>query len=314
VTAPRFSVVVPAYNAPRTVGPAIESILAQTARDLELVVVDDGSTDETPEVVRSYERQDHRVRLVTQANQGVAGARNTGIRLARGRFVSFLDNDDLWLPTYLEEMERALEADPQAGFAYTDGWTLEDSTKRIRVASAMSGSDPPEQPPRDVGQLMTSLVRINFVLSSATVRRDVLEEVGAFDPAANAVDDYDLWLRIVAAGYRAARPPGRLVIQRERAGSQSKDQLLMARGIRQALVPVVETYDAPPEAKALARRRIRQLDRQIAGLSGASRSAALLWRGRSAIAGLRRRLRPAPACFDQPPREVAEAFPDLSAV
>ena len=128
---PAFSVVVPAYNATRTIGATIGSILRQSHEDLELIVVDDGSSDGTPDLVREFGANDERLRLVEQPNKGTAGARNTGIGEARADLVAFLDNDDMWMPSYLEMMGAALERAPEAGFAYTDAWILNDATGRI---------------------------------------------------------------------------------------------------------------------------------------------------------------------------------------
>lgn len=311
MSVPTFSVVIPAYNAPATIGPAIESVLAQTRSELELIVVDDGSSDETPEVVAGYEKSDERVRLVRQANAGVAGARNTGIARAGGEFVSFLDNDDLWLPRYLELMGAALDADERAGFAYTDGWTLDHATRRIFVESTMSATALPGDPPRDTEGLMIALVRANFVLSSATVRKRVLDEVGGFDPAIGGVDDYDLWLRIVAAGHLAARVPGRLVIQRERSDSQSKDEFLMGRGLRDVMDRAAADERLPPEARREAARQRSRWDRVAAAAAGGRSPGALAIRLRRAAGRARRALLPGPAICDEPPPDVAEAFPDL---
>src|SRR5438067_282471 len=131
----------PAYNAAETVGSANSSVLAQTFKSFELLVVDDGSTDDTAEKVKPFEG-DGRVWLVRQRNRGLAATRNEAIGRARGELVSMLDSDDLWLPSYLETMKTALDRDPDAGFAYTDAWVLDDATKRVHKATAMAYQDP----------------------------------------------------------------------------------------------------------------------------------------------------------------------------
>src|SRR5215203_2614836 len=105
---PLVSAVVPAYNASRTVVEAVNSVLTQTVRDLEVIVVDDGSRDDTADVVRSID--DPRVSLITKQNEGASSARNAGIRAARGRYVAFLDADDLWLRSKLERQLDVLES------------------------------------------------------------------------------------------------------------------------------------------------------------------------------------------------------------
>jgi glycosyltransferase involved in cell wall biosynthesis len=308
------SVVIPAYNAPKTIGSAIESILAQTRSDLELIVVDDGSSDETPDVIRDYETRDSRVRLVEQTNQGVAGARNTGIAQSGGEFVSFLDNDDLWMPTYLAAMTAALDANPRAGFAYTDGWTLDDASKQIWVESTMSGADPPETPPADSEELLVRLIQSNFVLSSATVRRRVLVESGGFDPSLNGVDEYDLWLRIAVAGHVAARAPGRLVIQRDRFDSQSKDELMMIEGLVEVLGRVAANEGATQRVRDASARRVEDWAKLARGLRGDPGLETAAFKARRAAGRLKRAVSPGPDMFEEPPPEIAEAFPNLSAI
>src|SRR3954454_21083830 len=227
--APTFSVVIPAYNARHLIGSTIRSVLQQTREDFELIVVDDGSQDGTPDVVSSIE--DPRLRMVRQANSGTAGARNRGVQESSAGLVSFLENDDLWMPSYLELMGAALDADPSAGLAYTDGWGFDDRSRQIMRKTAMAGGDPPLPPPADHDEFLARLMRRNFILSSATVRRSVLSEVGGFRHNLGGCDDYDLWIRILLAGHGAVRPPGLLVLQRERSDSQSKDTLTMERGL-----------------------------------------------------------------------------------
>ncbi|CAN5646793.1 hypothetical protein BH10ACT11_BH10ACT11_16170 [soil metagenome] len=311
---PRFSVVIPAYRAPRTIVSAIRSVLAQTEEDLELIVVDDGSGDETPEVARRTIGDDPRGRVIEQANRGVAGARNTGIGEARGEYVSFLDNDDLWLPRYLSQMGEALKESSRVGLAYTDGYTLDDANKKIRVATTMSNANPTESSIEDRTELILRLVESNFILSSSTARRDVLNELGGFDTSVTGVDDFDMWLRIVAAGYEARRTRDRLVIQRERFDSQSKDPVLMARAHLETLLRLQANPGAPAPAVVAAGRAAERTRAELEMLSGDRTIARLLYETRLLIGRAKRRLAGPPASFDQPPAEIADAFPDLSDV
>ena len=107
-TAPVVSVIVPAFNASRWIGMSLDSACAQTLREIEIIVVDDGSADDTPEVVAEFAKRDSRIRLICQGNAGVGAARNTGIRAARGEFIATLDADDLWNPTKLEQQVRRI--------------------------------------------------------------------------------------------------------------------------------------------------------------------------------------------------------------
>lgn len=311
---PRFSVVIPAYNAPRTIGAAIRSVLQQNERDLELIVVDDGSKDDTPAVAREAIGDDARGRVVHQDNQGVAGARNTGIDQARGEFVSFLDNDDLWLPQYLTQMGEELTASANTGMAYTDGYTLDDGTRRIQVVSTMYNANPPEHTIEDRTELLLRLIEANFILSSATARRSILLELGGFDTSVTAVDDFDLWLRIIAAGYDARRTRDRLVIQRERSDSQSKDPLLMARAHLETLTRLRENEAAPEAVRESASREAEATRVHLEMLEGRRPVAMLAHRAKLALGRARRRLLGATPTYDEPPAVIAEAFPDLDHV
>jgi len=310
VTTPRFTAVIPAYNAERTLAESVESVLAQTVSDFELVIVDDGSADATAEVARRFAGADPRVEVVSQQNRGLAGSRNVGIERARGEYVAFLDSDDLWMPTFLEVTGDALDRDPGAGFAYTDGWALDDRTRRIRRATVMARQRPPVPPPRDAGDFLRELVKRNFILAEATVRVLALREVGTFNESLPAVEDFELWLRMLAHGYRALRPPGLLLIRRDHPESMSKDHLLMYRAHREVWRLVAEEHPAPEEIKRVARARMADMDRLIAATEGTA-PVPLRGRVRGAAGALRRRVLGERVWLAEPPPEVAGAFPSL---
>lgn len=305
----RFTAVIPAYNAERTLGESIRSVLAQTAQDFELVIVDDGSEDGTAAVARSFQ-SDPRVQLVQQENRGLAASRNTGIAHAGSEYVSFLDSDDLWMPSFLAATGDALDSDPGAAFAYTDGWALDDASRRIKRTTVMVRQRPPVPPPRDANEFLRQLVRRNFVLAEATVRVSVLERVGPFNAALPAVEDYELWLRLVANGYRALRPPGLLLIRRDRPDSMSKDHLLMYRAHREVWRLVAEEHPAPPDVKAIARRRMADMDRLIAVDQGTA-TLRFSQRARGFGGMVKRRLLGGRIWLPEPPPEVVDAFPQL---
>lgn len=304
---PTFSIVMPAYNAASTIGPAIRSVLAQTRGDFELIVVDDGSADETAERVRSFEG-DPRVALVREPNLGLASARNTAVERGRGRLVSMLDSDDLWLPGYLKTMAETLDGAPQAGFAYTDAWVLDDPTGRIQRASAMAYQDPPDPPPADPVRFLEELLERNFVFTSVTVRRSVLEEVGGYRGSLSAAEDYELWLRIVAHGHPGVRAPGLLAVYRKRPGTLSTNEARMYSSMREVARIVAEEYDVPDEIRELARLRMRSLD---AALSRDGQSLSLRYRVRALLVRLKRALLARWLWHRTPPAEIRAAFPDL---
>jgi GT2 family glycosyltransferase len=262
--------------------------------------------------VRELEREGP-VRLIRQENRGLSTARNVALEQARGRYAAMLDSDDLWLPTYLETMGRALDEHPEAGLAYTDAWVLDDRTRRIQRFSAMSFQDPPEPPPADSQAFLRLLLQRNFVFTAATVPLRVLEEVGLYDPRLGAAEDYELWLRIAAAGYPAVRPPGRHAVYRKRPGSLSTDGERIYVGMRDTYRLVAEEYDVSPEVQAIARRRLAAAEAQLAGLAGRGGLRGLLVRGQARLTGLKRAVLEPFVWYRRPPAEVARAFPDLQA-
>lgn len=308
---PSFSVVIPAYNEADLVGSAIESVIRQSRPDWEAIVVDDGSTDATAETVDRFEQRDPRIRLVRKRNEGLSAARNTGIEQARAGYVAFLDSDDLLMPRYLEAMGAALEADPGAGFAYTDAWSMDADSHRIGRATAMSAWTPADPPGGNSLDMVRQLIPNNFIFVATTVPRSVLDVVGPFDPELTSAEDYDMWLRILARGYTAARPPGILAIKRERSDAMSANYLKMLTNLCEVYKRVADDPGYPDDIRTAAAGRMAEFEARRQGLLG-RRPTRLAWiQLRRAITRLsqalfRRRRWPA-----QPPQEVAEAFPDL---
>jgi glycosyltransferase involved in cell wall biosynthesis/peptidoglycan/xylan/chitin deacetylase (PgdA/CDA1 family) len=190
---PSFSVVIPAHNRATLVGRAVRSVLAQTFADLEVIVVDDASTDDTREVVRAF--ADPRVRLVAlQENRGNAAARNAGVRAARGALVTFLDSDDEAAPELLEEVARVLRGTPpEVGFAWTDRkYVLSGGDRKIeRRPGAPADGD-------DRGRYLAFLREFRAGTNSGlTVKRECFEVVGGFDERLRAAVDTDFVLRLV---------------------------------------------------------------------------------------------------------------------
>src|SRR5262249_46526832 len=199
--APTFSVVMPAHNTASMIGDAIASVLAQTRTDFELLVVDDRSTDGTPDVVRRF-ADDPRVELLPSGpERGPGAARNAAIARARGRYVSMLDSDDLWLPTYLEAVGAALDRHASAGLACTLRWTLDDPPGLLRRSVRPARAEPEVLA---AAAFLARLAQRNFVVNSTvTLRRSLAVELGGCNSALRAAVDFDLWLRTAAAGYGA---------------------------------------------------------------------------------------------------------------
>lgn len=308
---PGFTVTLAAFNEEVWVGSAIESVLRQTCEDFELVVVDDGSTDGTAEVVRGYQ-SDPRVKLVSQPNRGLAGALNTAIAAGSAPLLAMIDADDLWMPTYLEQMGHTLERAPGAGFAYTDAWILEHPSGRFQRRTSNTGMGEPMPPPTAPEQFLRLLMRANFVFGLATIRRSALKEVGgSFNESLAAAEEYELWIRMLAHGFSAARAPGPLAIVRERGGAMHTDDRRMITAVREVCRIAVEDLDTSDDVKAIARKRIGRLDRALEAQEGSNRARA--WRAlRHRLGRIRRAAGGRRSWYRDTPPEVAAAFPELA--
>lgn len=180
---PVVSVIIPAYNQAQYLRQAIDSALEQGDISLEVIVIDDGSQDETPEVLKEYEGK---IRVLRKDNQGVARARNSGLEIAKGEFISFLDADDIWLPGHLAKAMKVFERETEVGLTYCDAKVIDEASrfKKLRCS------------PRTAS--LESLVLGNFITTSSVVlRKESLDKCGIFDPAFRyASEDWDLWMRI----------------------------------------------------------------------------------------------------------------------
>lgn len=222
----RLSVVVPSYNTSRYVRDTLDSLFDQTVRDLEVVVVDDGSRDDSLAVLAGV--GDPRLTVAAQANRGLAGARNSGLLLARAPVVGFCDADDLWFARKAERHLALLDADPRVGLTFSWSAYLDEAgactgqylLSRCRAPSA-----------RD-------LIRRNHVGNGSTVvaRRDVFARAGLFDESLGSCEDFEMWVRAAAcSGYGARLLPEVLTGYRVRAGSMSTTYDDFVRGYARAL-------------------------------------------------------------------------------
>jgi glycosyltransferase involved in cell wall biosynthesis len=308
---PRFTVVLAAYNEERLVGDAIRSVLAQTVEDFELIVVDDGSTDDTARVVESF-MGDPRIKLLRQENRGLAASLNAGATAGSAPYIGLIDADDLWMPRYLELMSTTLEASPKAGFTYTDSWRLDMATGRFRRQSYSQQMSMPEPPPADPYVMALSLLKGNWIVGLPLMRREVFEALGGFEESLAACEDYDLWLRFLAHGHPALRTDGRLVIQRNRPGSMSKNPASMYRNLREVYRRAAEEMPFPESVKLEAYAALQEAARAesvytSAGLKTRLAIGARLKAGAIARTILRNRI----WLRDTPP-DVAAAFPEMT--
>jgi len=181
---PQVSVIIPTYNRGWILKEAIDSVLAQDYKDLELIVVDDGSTDNTFEILASYGND---IKVLFQENKGVSAARNRGITEASGQLIAFLDSDDLWLPRKLSTQIDFFNQMPDALICQTEEIWVRNG---IRV-------NPKKRHKKPSGMIFEPSLELCLVSPSAVmIRRSLFDRVGEFDVTLSACEDYDLWLRI----------------------------------------------------------------------------------------------------------------------
>lgn len=224
------SVVIPAYNAGRTLHETLMSARAQTHASLEIIIVDDGSTDETAKVAARHAADDPRVSLIHQRNAGVAAARNAGVAAARGEFVALLDADDLWASTKIErQLAVFATCDPRVALVYT-WFALIDAQSRVIKPGPRIDHE---------GDVLDALAYYNFIGngSAPLIRRTAIEEVGGFDATLRArggqgCEDWKLYFEI-AERYHFARVPEALTGYRHTSDNMSSDgrQMLRSRDL-----------------------------------------------------------------------------------
>jgi glycosyltransferase involved in cell wall biosynthesis len=304
-----FSVIMPTYNSAATVEAAIASVLKQTRPDFELIVSDDGSADDTVARVEQLVRQDERISLVTNEHRGASAARNAALARATGKYVSFLDSDDLWLPRYLEAMAGTLAEHPGAGVAHTDAWVLHDDVGKIARGSLMNRWEPPVVPSEPLEFLRAMLESANFLFYSVMIRRPILLEVGGFDERLQASVDYELWLRIAAHGYPFVRHPENLAVYRRRSSGQiTSDPAALGRSMPEVYRLVAEEYDVPDEIRDLAWRLRQEWILRTSRPSPDKRAVP------RALQPVHRVLWTLRWFHLRPPAAVREAFPDLGSI
>ena len=257
------SVIMPAYNAARFVGETIESVLAQTHRPEEIIVVDDGSSDNTLDVLASYGAT---VRVLQQSNGGPTAARNAGVAIARGEWLAFLDADDLWMPS---KLERQLELAQQSAAAliYTDRVNLGERGDLPKIQSDIQ--------PLYEGDVFLDLLLLgnHITLSSVLIRAQVFRSLGGF-LLPTVAEDWELWMR-VAEEHRIAVCHEPLVAYRFHEGMSSGNPKKMLRG-RQLAVESALSLKRGRALPPATRRRVLSATANTNGSDAARRGARLL--------------------------------------
>ena len=272
---PFVSVIIPAFGAAPWLGEALASLQAQSLANWEALVVDDGDR-RVAQVLRAF-GADTRFRLVESDHKGASAARNRGIALARAPLVSMLDGDDRYRPDYLERMTAAIHADPRLGFVTCDALLFGAPQFDGKLFSAV-------EPQAGEISLERVLRREFKIFGSSIVRREVMTAVGGYDEELASAEDMDLWIRILAAGWRAARVDRPLVEYRRRAGSLSADSLSLGRAGVSMYQKAVRLLEGRPEQQA-ATQMLARAEQKLRGEEGFA--AVVQGRTREGVALLR---------------------------
>jgi glycosyltransferase involved in cell wall biosynthesis len=199
------TVIIPAYNSAQQLPEALDSVFKQTYRDFEIIVVDDGSTDDTRELLEGYK---NRITYLYQENAGPSKARNTGSRAAKGRYLALLDADDHWLPPKLELQVKLIESDPRLGLVFSDAEYF--GGEKSMVGSYWKQRGCYDQMISESGLIQnafSTLMKINPIMpSTALLKRDCFEKAGGFDEGLRYVEDKDMWLRMSVHCFMACVP------------------------------------------------------------------------------------------------------------
>jgi glycosyltransferase involved in cell wall biosynthesis len=253
---PQISVIIPAYNAERTIRETIESVQRQTFQDFDLIVINDGSKDRTVELVQSI--QNERLKIFSYENGGLPVARNRGISRATGEFIAFLDADDLWTPDKLELQLTALKQHPEAGVAYS--WTcFMDVNEQGEAVSFL-----PSPQYSFKGNVYEKLLVSDFIHSGSNtlIRRQAITSAGEFDPTLRSCEDWDYWLRLATRWHFVVVPKHQIFYRRTPGAMSSKVEVMKEA----ALIAMDKAYKAaPPELQYLKRYSLISFHKYCAG-------------------------------------------------
>ncbi len=227
MSTPNVSVIIPVYNSEKYIEETLKSVFAQSYKDFEVIVVDDGSTDNTAKVLSGYK---DKLIYIRKENEGISIARNTGIAHALGKYVAFIDHDDIWYPEKLGEQITLLEYNRNAHLCFSDAYLIDEKGKRN---GRLFNICPPFK-----GMVFKQLLMGNFIpILTAVVRKEILKETGLFDPEYKMVEDWDFFIR-VAKQYPVIFIDSPLAGYRVHTGSFSAKRDIMLK----ELISVIDNY------------------------------------------------------------------------
>jgi glycosyltransferase involved in cell wall biosynthesis len=280
---PAVSVIMPAYNAQRYLQAAVDSVLRQTFSDFELLIVDDGSRDETALIAQRYAEGDSRVRLFRQENAGPGPARNAGFQHASGRYFAFLDSDDEWDDTFLAELVAVLDSRPDVDVVIGNARNRGGSRNGL-----------PCRPVRGEGLLITLaeiLADETCLFIMAVFRREVVDTIGGFDPDLLTNEEYEMWIRAALAGFAFTRHPRPLGWYTSRPDSLSSSDARMLTGILRVFAKTQPQLPPGSPERAILDRQIARFEAEIARMERRQRFLMRAPLIGPALLRLRRRLR-----------------------
>jgi glycosyltransferase involved in cell wall biosynthesis len=246
---PLVSVVVPTYNRAEYIAETIASILEQSYANIEIIVIDDGSTDDTRNVVRPFEP---RIRYVWQENAERGASRNHGLRLARGEYIAFLDSDDLWLPTKVQEGVHFLQAHPEIGLVYTDALQIDSEGRELRLLRANGPS----------GHVTDKLLEKNFVsIGTHLTRTALVNEIGGYreERQLSGSEDWEMWVRLSLRTQFAYLPNATSKLR-----THSANTMTDAGAMHRSMSRAAELFRESPDLVSAYPRSMRRMDANIA--------------------------------------------------
>ncbi|MGA8185150.1 MAG: glycosyltransferase family A protein [Terriglobia bacterium] len=278
----KFTVIVCTYNYAHLIQDALRSLAAQTFPDFELLIVDDGSTDQTEAIVRQHSCKFRNLAYSKKAHTGLADTRNAGVQKAKGTHLAFLDADDLWSPEYLEVVRAQFESSPQADIVFSDGFRILGNGQ-IQRPVFPSGLGPLSGPVNSVGDLF-SLCN-NYLPSGMVFRKSLYERTGPFDTRFSHGDDVDWVIRAAIAGAYCVRIDRKLLLYRYHGGNMTNDAIAFLETWLKIYKENLRESRLGPECERKARNFARDYVLRLLGICSPPEGRLLLARTLEALGG-----------------------------
>lgn len=240
---PLVSVIIPAYNHEDYIEDCVLSVIGQTYENIEIIIINDGSTDKTEEkILKIIECNDRRIHYVNQDNRGVCKTLNRGLNIATGKYIAFLASDDMWLPNRLERQINFLEKNKHVGFVFADSkFIFNNDTSNLRFSNYKPILNKLFYETNFIKNIYFDLFQENFICAiTILIRKEALDKVGGFDVNID-FEDYDMWLRL-SKEYEAGYIPEVLALYRMHSNNISNDSILMFKGTIKTIMKQFKQY------------------------------------------------------------------------